>query len=329
MVKIKEVRSRQLDDFTVENEDVYRVLDLIDLPDAEGVLRPTYRVRIIQADKEGKPDKILEEYVPKMNGKPLDHIPFDFIGPDDIEADVDAPPFVDMVDVNFCHFIQLSAYLHGCFYSGIPQAWLAGWELKPGEKLRIGGSAWVTPNPSAKADMLEVGSSGFIALKDVLKMLEDTMVVIGSRLPEVQKPGGTEGPVTSELHFSGEHSVLAGIGQSISAGATRRLKDFVDWAGGDSSEVSITLTKHFFDIPLSPQARDSIVKTWQAGLMSDVAAFNLLKNGGDYPASTTFEQEEADKKNGTGLPPQPAPPAPSQTKIVKMPDGSMVATKVN
>ena len=302
MVKIKETRSTNTDEFTVENTDVYRVLDLIAMPDKDGVSRTVYRVRIMRANKDTKVDETLEEYIPIMNGKPLDHIPFDFIGPDDTESDVDSPPFVDLVDVNYCHFVQLSAYLFGCFFSGIPQPYISGLELKAGDKLRIGGAAWVFPNPSTKVGMLETGAGGYIALQALLKRLEDTMAIIGSRLLETRHAGETESAATSELHFSGEHSVLAGIGQSISVGVTRRLKDFVEWTGNDPSDTSVTLTKHFFDTPLSPQARDSIVKAWQSGLMSDIAAFDALKNGGDYAANVTFEQEEANRALGTGLP---------------------------
>lgn len=292
MVKIKETRAKNLDEYTVEEEDVYRVLDLVDMVDGS----VAYRVRLIKCEdgKDGLAniEVTLEEHIPIMDGKPLDHIPFDFIGPDDTESDVDAPPFVDLVDVNLVHWTEMSAYLNGCFFSGIPQAWIAGVELKPGEKLRLGGTAWVFPNPNAKAQMLEIGSSGYIGLKDLLKMLEDHMLLIGSRLLEVQHPGGTEGPVTATIHLSGEHSVLAGIGQTISIGITRRLKDFVQWAGQDSSNTSCTLTKYFFDTPLTPQARDSIVKSWQAGAISDQAKFDLLKGGSDYAPNVTFEDEQ-------------------------------------
>lgn len=297
MVKIKEERCEQLDEFTVEKKEVYRVLDLQDQPDGS----VAYRVRIIEAEKEGSKETVLEEYYPIMNGEPLQHIPFDFLGPDDNEADPDAPPFVDLVDVNLTHFEQMSAFLHGCFWSGIPQPWISGVQLQPNEKLRIGGSAWVFPNPGAKAAMMEVGTAGFPALEKMLDRLETQMVILGSRLLETHAPGGQEGVQTAQVHLSGEHSVLASIGKSISVGLTRRLKDFVEWAGADSSNVKVHLNEDYFNEPLTPQARLSIVKSWQSGAISDEAKFNLLKQGGDYLPDETFEGEQ--KKISESTPP--------------------------
>lgn len=314
LVVIKEeTEELQADGFTVSESEHYRVLDLIpapgdviqaDVPDSGYI----YRVRMMHYDSEKKQDVTDNTYYPRMKGKYMSRIPFNFISPDDTEVDPDAPPFVDLVDVNITHFEQMSAYLHGCFWSGIPQPWISGVELKDGETLRLGGTAWVFPTIGAKANMLEVGTAGFPALEKILKRLEDQMILIGSRALELQHPGGTESMSTATIHLSGEHSVLAAIGESIAAGITRSLKTFVSWTGSDDSEVIVSLSKQFFDEPLSPEARTSIVKSWQVGAISDKTKFNLLKQGGDYEAAADFETEQEEIKKSTPPPDTSTPP---------------------
>jgi hypothetical protein len=128
------------------------------------------------------------------------------------------------------------------------------------------------------------------------------MVILGSRLLETRAPGGQEGVQTAQVHLSGEHSVLSGIGKSISVGLTRRLKDFVEWAGADPSGVKVILNDDFFNEPLSPQARLSIVKAWQSGAISDETKFNKLKQGGDYLPDAKFEDEQKKIEESTAPP---------------------------
>jgi len=302
MVKIIEEIETNVDEFTVSCEQAYRVLDLVDVPDdATGAVNTIYRVRLMQYDKNTSTDVTLETFYPKMGGKHLDHIPFHPIGPDCNEMDVDAPPFDDLVDQNLAHWEQTSSYRNGCFLSGLPQPVICGWEPKPGEKLRLSSVAWAFPTVGTKVSLLEVGSQGFVALKDDLKGIEEKMILLGSRSLELQHAGGQESQSTAALHLSGEHSVLSSMGHSMSAGLTASFKEFVAWTGNDPSETTIRLTDDFFDEPTSPEKRLSVVKSWQSGAISDEAKFNLLKQSGDYAPDVTFEQEQLRIQQSTGL----------------------------
>lgn len=294
LVVIAEEKTIPSDDgFGGTDEMQYRVLELLDMARPDGSVQPTYQVRVVVHDNKINEDVTLEESIPMMGGHPLGYIPFYFISPDDNEVAVDEPPFADLIDVNLTHYEQTSAYLHGCFWSGIPQPWITGAEIPPGEKLRIGGAAWVFPTPSAKVGMLEVGAQGFIALEKVLDRLENQMVLIGSRLLEAHAPGGQESVSTAQVHLAGEHSVLSAMAKSISAGITNALKAFVRWSGADDSNVRFILNEDFFNTPMLPQERLSIVQAWQSGAISDEAKFDLLKQKGDYAPDQTFEGEQA------------------------------------
>lgn len=282
------------DGFTTEEQDRFRVLDLIDVPNALGGVDTVYRVRVMMYDKEANLDVTLNEFIPIMQGKPISYIPFYFISPDCVGPDVDAPPFEDLVQLELTHYELTSSMLNGCYWSGLPQVFVSGYTPESGQKLtRSPASAWCFPTVGTKVALVEVGVAGFSALEKELDRLEKQMVLIGSRSLELQAAGGNEAMSTAQLHLSAEHSVLAGIGQSISSGLTAALKTFVAWTGNEIGDTKCVLSKDFFTESLTPQARDSIVKSWQAKAISDEAKFSMLKAGGDFEPDTTFEDEQS------------------------------------
>jgi len=301
LVVIKEEVCIPTDEFSGKEEERYRVLDLVDLPTPAGGIETVYRVRVMMHDKEKSVDVTLEEDYPLMGGAFMDRIPFFFASADCTSPDVDEPPLVDLVDLNLAHYNMTSSLLHGAFYSGIPQPWIAGWSPKPGERLRLGGAAWCFETIGTKVGMLEVGTSGFPVLEKTLDRMENQAVIIGSRLLELHLPGGQESTSTAAIHFSGEHSMLASIGQAVSEAMTQALKKFVDWTGADSSDTKLVLNSDFFNEPMKDVERLSIVKSWQAGAISDEIKFGLLQQKGDIPADTTFEAEQARIQQSTGL----------------------------
>lgn len=311
LVVIQEEHCEPDDEFTYTEQTRFRVLDLYDELDPNGFPTVTYRVRVMAYDAVNDIDVTLEEYFPRMNGQPMQRIPFTFISPDCVGVDIDAPPFEDLVNLALTHYELTSSVLNGCFWSGLPQVWASGVEVKAGEKLRMSpSSAWVSPTAGAKFGIIEIGSQGFSALNAQLDRLEKQMVVTGTRALETQKAGGQESSTTAEIHLSSENSVLASIGQAISIGLTQALKTFTQWTGNDPSTTAVTLPKSFFDEPTSPEKRLSIVKSWQSGAISDEAKFDLLKAGGDYAPDQTFADEQAKIAKSTA--PVAAPSIPDQ-----------------
>lgn len=300
LVVIQEEHCEPDDEFTSTEQTRYRVLDLFDEIDPlTGFPTVTYRVRVMAYDSENDRDITLEQYFPLMGGQPMRRIPFTFISPDCIGPDVDSPPLADLIDVNLAHWEQTSSYYHGAFWSGLPQPYITGYEPPKGEKLRIGGTVWCLPTIGSKVGMLETGAAGLPTLEKALDRLEHQMVILGSRMLETHSAGAQEGVTTAQVHLSGEHSVLASMGQAISAGLTAAMKVFVAWTGADASSTRIMINDDFFNEPLSPEARLSLVKSWQSFAIGDETLFRKLKDGGDYPPDARFEDEQAKIKNST------------------------------
>jgi len=286
MVVLHETSTRPDGEFAVEHVDQYRVLDLDN---------GEYRVRVfeVETDSMGKrQDKLMDgPHYPEMGGKRIKSLPFFFISPDDMTPEVDVPPLIDLVDTNIAHFQVTADYEYGCHWSGIPTVIVTGHEVKAGETIPIGGAeALVFPEPTAKAYLLEVGAGGFTALEKNLDRKEAQMVVLGARLLEVQKPG-IEAAETALIHRAGEQSILASMAMTLSAGITRALQMFVEWAGEDSTSVVFWLNRDFFHAPISPEQINALVKSWQSKAISYETMFENLKRGEVYSPGATPEEE--------------------------------------
>jgi hypothetical protein len=284
MVVLREHEAISIDEFTQKYEDRYRVLDLIDR---------RYRVRMFKRD--GAADVLLSEVYPFMGGKPLNFIPFTFLGTDDVTPEVDDPPLIDLVNVNLSHYRNTADLEHGAHFTGLPTPWIAGWQPDAaGEKLYIGSSsAWTFKSKDAKAEFLEFKGEGLKTLVDLIDDKELQMSVLGARMLEPQKRG-VEAAETVAVHRKGEESMLSSAAQAISLGVERALEWFAYWAGaGEDAEVTFELNRDFYPQAMTPQELTALVGAWQSGAISDQTLFDNLKQGEVISEDVKFEDERA------------------------------------
>lgn len=265
----------------------YRVLDMVLSPIT---LSYIYRVRIFQRIEDADV-QIGGDYYPMRNGEYLSSIPLFIFGPDNIDPEVDTPMMIDIVDANIAHYAAYSDLANGCHWSGIPTMAITGHTLGPNEKLKVGaGAALVIPAPTAKVQMIEVGTAGFSALDSQLNRLEAHMVTLGSRMLESHKVQA-ESAQTALIYRAGEQSVLSALGINISTGITMALQVFAQWAGSTGA-VNYTLNKEFFATPVTADILNALVSAWQAGGISARSQFNYLQRSEFYPPEMTYETEQ-------------------------------------
>lgn len=321
MVVLRECVDVRVDEFSCEEETQYRVLDLVDLVWPDGVVRPTYRVRVIKIeDKDGKKvETTISNTFPQIDGKYLESIPFQFIGIDDVNWCVDEPPLIDLVDMNLSHFRTSADYEHGCHFTGLPTPVVSGYTPeKQGEKFVIGSlTAWVFPRPDAKANFLEFKGEGLGALERNLAKKEANMAVLGARMLEVQTRA-VESAKTASIHRSGEQSMLSSVAQSISIAVTKVLKVFCKFAGADDTNVKFELNRDFFPVPMDSLTVTAIIAAWQNGAMSYETMFRNLQRGEIFrPEDTPETEQQAIKDNPAPLPvagTTPGSPSPNAPK---------------
>lgn len=300
LVVLQEDADISVDEFENKTEPRWRVLDLV--PGAT-VGSFKYRVRVFRwNDSTNTEEQIGNDVFPMMNRAPMDFIPFQFMGTDDIGPEVDDPPLIDLINVNLSHYKASADYEHGCHFTGLPTPVVSGYtpaiaDNGTKESLYIGSSkAWIFPDKDANATFLEFKGEGLGALERNLDRKEKQMAVLGARMLEEQKRG-VESAEAVALHRVGEQSMLANLAQTISLGMTQVLRWFSQWA--DSQEdCLIELNRDFFPVPMSPLQLTALVAAWQTGGISKETLFDNLKQGEVIAADRTFEDEEAKIWNG-------------------------------
>lgn len=291
------------DEFESKKEARYRVLDMF-----EG----KYRQRVFRINDKNE-DEQLSLAFPKMNGAPLDYIPFLFVGVDSSESGVDEPPLIDLINTNFKHYGQATSYERGCFYSGLPTLFVTGYSPNKDEQIYIGGNvANVLPGPQANAFYVEV-KGDFTALRTNLEDKKREMAALGARMLEMQK-AGVEAADALARRQNGEESLLSSMAQSISKGLTRAFQWFADWQNVNQ-EVKFELNRDFLPTKMDAATLTAMIAAWQVGGFSKETLFVNLQRGGIIADGTTFEEEEAKIENeGPMLGAMPIGAVPRETE---------------
>jgi hypothetical protein len=284
MVTLSEQVSIAQDEFEHKTETRYRVLDL----DPVGA----YRQRIFRINKDGKDEQVGEDIYPRMRGQRMGFIPFYFVGAGGKADDIDTPPMIDLVDANIAHYQVNADYRHGLHFTALPTPVISGYAPETsGEKFYIGSlSAWVFPDPNARASYLEFQGAGLSELREALRDLEKRMAVLGARmLTDESRHAQTLGE--AQMRNVGENSVLATITIAVSDAIEWALGVFADWIGA-SGEIVYQINRDFLPRPMDAQTLTALVGAWQSGAISEAELFANLQRGEVIDGQKTLEQHQ-------------------------------------
>ncbi len=284
LVVLTEEAALEGNEFEHKTETRYRVLDLFN---------GAYRVRVFRIDDKGEDEQIGGDIFPVMSGKPLDFIPFFFLGVDDTTPQLDLPPFLDLVDLNLDHYRMSADHKHGLHFTGLPTGVITGYRPEnESEKLYVGAAHFlVLPDPQAKASFLEYTGQGLSAIVEELERIEQQMAILGARLLTAEKKA-TETAQTAQIHRAGESSVLSSIASTISGALTQALTLFSKWAGSDN-ECTVELNQEFLPPEMTPQELSALVSAWQTGAISMQVLFDQLQKKEVIASDLTLEEMQA------------------------------------
>ena len=261
------------DEFESEQVKQIRVLDLNELGQ--------YRQRVFQLNKKKEWVQVGDDMIPLKGAKPLDFVPFFFVGVKNGSPTCEKPPLIDMANVNLSHYITTADLEHGAHFTGLPTAVITGHQDDDPEKpaeYRIGAAtAWVFPNPETEAFYLEFQGSGLESLEKRLTKKEEYMAFLGARMLSPDKKG-VEAAETAQIHRAGEMSVLASLTNSCARSLEQAVQFMAEWAG-INGDVSIKLNTDFMAIKMSAQDLMALFQTYQGGGMAFSDFLFNLKRG--------------------------------------------------
>lgn len=266
---------RPEDEFTLEEKDQYRVLNLT----INGEIR-TYSQSIYR--KDGDKWTIVKSIIPTRSSNPLPFIPFIFLGPTTIQPAVEDSPILDLVEVNLSHYRTSADLEHGLHWTACPTPWAAGITLPGGEKLKIGsGEAWVFPDANGKAGMLEFTGAGLGALAAADEKKRKMMSALGARL--LEDSISSESTLGIKMRASGEHASLRTIVQQLELALTWCAKVHAWWlstsASPEDEKAVITVNKDFIVGQLAPEQVNALIALLQAEAISYATFYEKLMQG--------------------------------------------------
>lgn len=229
--------------------------------------------------------RVFETFTPTDgDGKPIDTIPFMFIGAENNRAGIDDPPLYDLASLNIAHYrnsadYEESAYILGQptpYFTGLTQAWVDG-PLKG--QVQLGARAAVPLPVGATAGMLQPTPNSMAF--EAMEHKEKQMIAIGANLIDTTKAPRTA--TETLIDDNNERSVLATAGDNVSDAFVFALTWCARYQGVEISEspgIEFCINTDFDLVRLTAQERQELVLEWQAEAISWTEMRQNFKRGG-------------------------------------------------
>lgn len=231
------------------------------------------------------------------DGKPLDRIPFSFIGSENNDPELDEPPMFDLADLNIAHYRNSADYEEACFIVGQPTLALIG--LTPewykevlGSTIDFGSRGGIPLPVGGDAKLLQTNETTMAF--EGMQHKERQMVALGAKLVEMKTVQRTA--TEAGIDANNETSTLVSTAENVSAAFTWAIETAGLYAG--SSGGKFELNKEFDLSRLTPEEQKAVIATWQAGGISRTEMRNRLRHGGlaTQDDKTAFAEIDAEQQ---------------------------------
>ena len=263
-------------------------------------LEPAYTVRRLHVTTRRRADmtvavqevEVHDPIVPVVKGAPLFDIPICIVSPYNLKADVEKPPFLDLVNVNLAHWRNAADYEHALYLTAQPTPWIAGSITADKVPQMIGaGTLWHLPE-GATCGMLEFSGAGIAAQKTAMDDKVAQMASLGARMVYSGK-GRNETHDTASLRVKDELSVLHSSVIMVEAALVKLLRIAAEWTqAGTADQVKVFLHRDFVSATMDPATLTALIKAWQAGAISHDTLLMNLKKGELMDVNRALDDEK-------------------------------------
>lgn len=233
--------------------------------------------------------ELLGSVTPLVSGNPLDFIPFYVANPFGVGFQMERPPVLDIVDINISHYRTSADLEHGRHFTALPTPVVSGADSTT--PLKVGSqTAWVLPDPSARASFLEFTGQGLQSLEKALTEKQSQLASMSARMLDNSRRG-SESPDTVRLRYASETASLSMNVRATEAALNLVYKTIAKFEGLDPNDVSIVLNKEFLDSRMqSSQVVDLVQSYIDGGMSEETLIFNLRR--GDVLSIERSDEEE-------------------------------------
>jgi hypothetical protein len=240
---------------------------------------------------------------PTFRGKTIDYLPFIPIGASGVHYSVDRPPMYDLATINLSHYLTSADLEWGRHIVGLPTPVVSG--VDASTTLNIGGtSAWILPDPQAKAEYLEFQGQGLQSLETALSEKVSLMASASARLID-NSTRGSEAVDAVRLRYMSEAASLIHIVTSVENGLNM-MYNMIARLHGAPETVSITFSREVLGVSLTFNDLKVLLEGYLTGAVSKESLLYNMKRLKAVDPKRTDEEELAAIK-----PPPPAKTAPT------------------
>jgi Domain of unknown function (DUF4055) len=257
----------------------FRVLVLTDLGDGTHVYEQhVYEDRELHGipDFDTTPDEIV---TPTVRGEPLDYIPFALIGPFTNHPDVQKPPILDIVTLNYSHYLSYAQLEQGRFFTANPVYWTSG-KTEDGAGA---GDYYVGPDivwelgENGSAGLIEFTGTGLKSLENALEIKEAQISAIGGRMMPGVARGAAESDNSLKMKEQNEQTLLLNIADTTDESFTKIIRWWGDWNNATPAGIE----KMLFEVN-----RDFLLKDIGA---REFRAIHQMYSDGIIPVDVVYE----------------------------------------
>lgn len=303
------------DGFEVKHDDEWRVLRLVGGQYVVELWRLGAQVQgpgntTGGTNQRGASDFILyKTYTPRdASGKPLDYIPFTFVGSLNNNESPDKPPMYDIAELNLAHYRNSADYEDNVYMlgqgtpvaTGLSASWVK--EVWKDEPLQL-GSRGIVPLP-AGGDFKIVASPENGMVLEAMNQKERQMAMLGAQLVEKKEVQRTLGE--AQMERAVVESTLVQCAKNTASAIQKCLRWAAAFYGEDTDQsekntsVVFELSTDFAINKLSAEERKALIAEYQGGLLSFTEARNGLRQSGiayldDKEAKAEIDQEAQER----------------------------------
>ena len=180
-------------------------------------------------------------------GVPLTYIPFEFIGSENNDSDIDEPPFYDLARLNIGHFRNSADYEESVFLVGQPtpvvngltREWVDSY-FKDG--IMFGSRTCITLPENADAKLLQAMPNTLAF--EAMTHKEDQMISIGAKIVNAKRNVERK-QAEIEIEAASQTAVLTTIKNNLQQALRNCMVYACDFVGANKEEIKIELNDNF------------------------------------------------------------------------------------
>lgn len=262
--------------------------------------QPVQKVQVpIRVDKdEAGNDLPVMQIELRSRAKPLDYIPFAFIGSQNNDGNIDPSPLYGLSQVNLAHFRNSADYEDSVFFVGQVQPYITGlteqwrnWLQNPkdaqgnptGQVLYVGSRAPMLLPAGATFGYAQAEPNSLAY--EAMEHKEKQMIAIGARMIEANKAGSrtaTEDDNDKEATTSVLSMCISNVNEAYQKAIGFCIR-FMDGSTGDThkdTQDMFKIQQDFSRLVANPQIVAAMVQAWQTGLVAKQDVRDYLRKLG-------------------------------------------------